>query len=92
MKFITENIEIVIGAIGSIVTYFAGKKMHKIEEKKANSDALQGIQAVYEKFVEQTDKKFMEMQKEIEDLKGELMKYFEQCSTCSNNKIGKSNK
>ena len=72
-----------------IATYFAGKKMSKIEEKKANSDALEGIQNVYDKFVEQTNKKFDEMYLEIKDLKTQLNLYIGQCSKCENNKIGK---
>lgn len=89
VSFIQENHQFFIGLAGSIVAFFGGKKLKAIEEKKANSDALQGIQTVYEKFVEQTDKKFEEMQSEISKLRGELKQYINQCSTCSNNKIGK---
>jgi len=35
------------------------------------------------------DKQFEEMQEEITTLRKELSEYIKQCSTCSNNKIGK---
>lgn len=35
------------------------------------------------------DKQFEEMQAEITTLRKELSEYIKQCSTCSNNKIGK---
>jgi cell shape-determining protein MreC len=85
--FIIENWKDLCGTFGLIISFFAGKKMNSIKEKQADSDALSGIQVVYDKFVEQTNKKFDEMEQEIKVVKSELNQYKQQCSHCSNNKL-----
>jgi len=70
-----------------IIAFFGGKKMRSIDEKKANSDATEGIGRVYEKFAEQTERKFDQMNSELGEVKILLKKYIDQCSKCENNKI-----
>lgn len=80
-----------LGVFGTILTgiiaFFGGKKMRQIEERKANGDALESIQRVYDKFAEQTEKKFDKMDSELGKVKELLQTYVDQCSKCSNNKI-----
>ena len=87
LERIIDNSGIIGGIITTIIAFFGGRKMKNIDEKKANSDALEGIQRVYEKLVEQTERKFDLMEKEMTDVKKVLNEYISQCSTCSNNKI-----
>lgn len=78
----------VLGSIlAGIIAFFGGRKMKEIDERKANSDALEGIQRVYEKFVIQTENKFDLMDKEMMDVKNLLKKYIDQCGSCANNKM-----
>lgn len=71
MSFISENWQLLTGLVGSVVTFFTGFKLHKINEKKEGATALESIQRVYDTFSTQTNKKFEELYKEIADLKGE---------------------
>ena len=70
-----------------IIAFFGGKKMRSIDEKKANSDATEGIGRVYEKFAEQTERKFDQMDSELKEVKMLLKQYIDQCRQCENNKI-----
>jgi hypothetical protein len=84
---IIDNSGILGSILAGIIAFFGGRKMKEIEERKANSDALEGIQRVYEKFVIQTENKFDLMEKEMMDVKNLLKKYIDQCSSCENNKM-----
>jgi flagellar capping protein FliD len=87
VDFIKENITLLTGLISAIFAYFGGKKMKAIEEKKANSEALSSISALYDKLVEQMDEKFTQMNAEMSDLRKQLNEYKQQCKHCSNNKL-----
>ena len=71
MNFFTENWQILAGFVGSIVTFFTGFKLQKINEKKEGATALESIQKVYDTFSNQTNQKFEELYKEITSLKNE---------------------
>jgi uncharacterized protein YlxW (UPF0749 family) len=43
-----------------------------IERKKKKTDALSGMQIAYDKFVEDSDKKFEEMKNEVSTLKSKI--------------------
>ena len=89
MNFIRDNWEILSGVAASVLAYFGGKKSKEIQEKRDNSDAVQGIQNLYGKFVEQTDAKFESMREEMDEVKKVLSEYMKQCDKCENNKFKK---
>jgi hypothetical protein len=83
--------------IAELLNYFFGSttlisiiiawKSRKSSIKQAEATALEGVDAIYQKMIAATDKKFAEMDKEIANLKQMLTDYITQCSTCENNKI-----
>lgn len=73
----------------TLISIFIAWKSRKSSIKQAEATALEGVDAIYQKMVSATDKKFAEMDKEIADLKKILTDYIKQCSNCENNKIGK---
>ncbi|AFM54733.1 hypothetical protein P12024L_13 [Nonlabens phage P12024L] len=87
IKFLQENWEVLVGLIGSVTAYFGGKKIQQHNEKKLETDALKSMQDVYDRFIQQTDRNFTEMQEEIKTLKELLNKYISQCSKCENNRL-----
>lgn len=73
----------------TLVSIYLAWKSRKSSIKQAEATALEGVDAIYQKMVVATDKKFAEMDKEIAELKQILTDYITQCSACENNKIGK---
>jgi hypothetical protein len=83
--------------IAELLNYFFGSttlisiiiawKSRKSSIKQAEATALEGVDAIYQKMIAATDKKFAEMDKEIANLKQMLTDYITQCSTSENNKI-----
>ena len=69
---------------GGFVALYIAIKTRKSEVKKAEASALETIQAVYDKFVSDTEKKFDELKKEIERLEGVVEDYKARCGQCSN--------
>ena len=80
IKFLKENWEVIGGFVGTIIAYFGGKRMGKMDEVGA-------MQKIYLQFTLDTNDKFEEMRKEMTDLKLTLKEYIDQCSKCENNKI-----
>ena len=69
LKFIIDNWVSLSSTIGMIVLWFSKRKYDKIELKKETSTALEGIQNAYDRYVNNTNAKVDELQKEINDLK-----------------------
>ena len=69
LKFIVDNWVSLSSTIGMIVLWFSKRKYDKIELKKETSTALEGIQNAYDRYVNNTNAKVEELQKEINDLK-----------------------
>lgn len=73
----------------TLVTIYIAWKSRKSTLKQAESTALEGIDSIYKKMVDATEKKFGEMQQTITDLESKLDGYINQCSNCENNKLTK---
>lgn len=69
LKFIVDNWVSLSSTIGMIVLWFSKRNHDKIELKKETSTALEGIQNAYDRYVNNTNAKVDELQKEINDLK-----------------------
>ena len=69
LKFVVDNWVSLSSTIGMIVLWFSKRKYDKIELKKETSTALEGIQNAYDRYVNNTNAKVDELQKEINDLK-----------------------
>ena len=69
LKFIVDNWVSLSSTIGMIVLWVSKRKYDKIELKKETSTALEGIQNAYDRYVNNTNAKVDELQKEINDLK-----------------------
>lgn len=69
LKFVVDNWVSLSSTIGMIVLWFSKRKYDKVEFKKETSTALEGIQNAYDRYVNNTNAKVDELQKEINDLK-----------------------
>ena len=69
LKFVVDNWVSLSSTIGMVVLWFSKRKYDKIELKKETSTALEGIQNAYDRYVNNTNAKVDELQKEINDLK-----------------------
>ena len=69
LKFVVDNWVSLSSTIGMIVLWFSKRKYDKVEFKKENATALEGIANAYDRFVAITNAKVEELQKEINDLK-----------------------
>ena len=69
LKFIVDNWVSLSSTIGMVVLWFSKRKYDKVEFKKENATALEGIANAYDRFVALTNAKVEELQKEINDLK-----------------------
>ena len=72
-NILMENWQILIGIFASIITFFGGRKMKNIEEKKANSDAVLSMQTVYDNFVKDIEARYREMRDEMSHVKNEVI-------------------
>ena len=69
LKFVVDNWVSLSSTIGMIVLWFSKRKYDKVEFKKETSTALEGIQNAYDRYVNNTNAKVEELQKEINNLK-----------------------
>ena len=69
LKFVIDNWVSLSSTIGMVVLWFSKRKYDKVEFKKETSTALEGIQNAYDRYVNNTNAKVDELQKEINDLK-----------------------
>ncbi|HLF53536.1 hypothetical protein [Flavobacterium sp.] len=82
----------------TLVSIYIAWSSRKSEIKKAEASALENIQSVYDKFTDQTEKRFEQMQKtidkqtivikenrdEIKLLNDNLFDYQKKCKMCAN--------
>ena len=67
--------------VGSFYAYYVEKNKRKIEEKQLSSDALKSMQDAYDKFTEDSLKRYEELSTEVQDLKKKLIEVTAQLST-----------
>ncbi|WP_028890875.1 hypothetical protein [Tenacibaculum sp. 47A_GOM-205m] len=72
-QYIAENLPTILGYLFGVGGMFDSY----LQRKRRKTDALSGMQSTYDKFVEDYDKKFEEMRKEIKYLKEEHAKEIE---------------
>ena len=83
-QLLTDNIVSIITTLfggGSFYAYYVEKNKRKIEEKQLSSDALKSMQDAYDKFTEDSLKKYEELSVEVQDLKKKLIEVTTQLST-----------
>ena len=66
---------------GSFYAYYIEKGKRKIEEKQLSSDALKSMQDAYDKFTEDSLKRYEDLSTQVEDLKKKLTEVTTQLST-----------
>lgn len=82
-QILTENLISIITTIfggGSFYAYYVEKNKRKIEEKQLSSDALKSMQDAYDKFTEDSLKRYEELSVEVQDLKKKLIEVTTQLS------------
>ena len=82
-QLISENIGTVIATLfgsGSLYGWFYERKKNKIQEKQLGADALKSMQDAYDKFTEDSLKRYEDLSTEVEDLKKKLIEVTTQLS------------
>ena len=75
-QILTDNIVSIITTLfggGSFYAFWVEKNKRKIEEKQLSSDALKSMQDAYDKFTEDSLKRYSELSEEVEKLKEKLL-------------------
>ena len=75
-QLVTDNILSIITTLfggGSFYAFWVEKNKRKIEEKQLSSDALKSMQDAYDKFTEDSLKRYSELSEEVEKLKEKLL-------------------
>ena len=75
-QILTDNLISIITTLfggGSFYAYYVEKNKRKIEEKQLSSDALKSMQDAYDKFTEDSLKRYSELSEEVEKLKEKLL-------------------
>lgn len=76
MVWLSMNWEIILGILGVLSTpvawVFGGKQAKKVEIKNSSADFIEKMQGIYDKWVEDGDKKQSELKQDIETLKSEM--------------------
>ena len=72
IDFLQNNWDNLILALGGVGAYIGGRKMKKIDEKKAGSDALNSMQKAYNEFVIDQKERYVELKEELTYVRGEL--------------------
>ena len=83
-QLFTDNIVSIITTLfggGSFYAFWVEKNKRKIEEKQLSSDALKSMQDAYDKFTEDSLKRYEELSTEVQDLKKKLTEVTTQLST-----------
>ena len=83
-QLLTDNILSIITTLfggGSFYAYYVEKGKRKIEERQLSSDALKSMQDAYDKFTEDSLKRYEELSVEVQDLKKKLIEVTTQLST-----------
>ena len=82
-QLFTDNIVSIITTLfggGSFYAYYVERNKRKIEEKQLSSDALKSMQDAYDKFTEDSLKRYEELSIEVQDLKKKLIEVTTQLS------------
>lgn len=97
VNFLENHLSSIISYIfggGGLILYITERKKNKAltsqEISKADQDKITTAEKtidLMEKLRSTMDRKFMEMEAEINDLRSELKMYIVQCEKCENNKI-----
>ena len=75
-QLLTDNILSIITTLfggGSFYAYYVERNKRRIEEKQLSSDALKSMQDAYDKFTEDSLKRYSELSEEVEKLKEKLL-------------------
>lgn len=72
LDFLQNNWDNLVLAIGGVGAYFGGRKIKRIEEKKAGSDAVVSMQTAYNEFVLDQKERYNELKEELNYVRGEL--------------------
>jgi regulator of replication initiation timing len=72
IKNLINHWEAMTGVVGIVVAYFSGRRIKRIEEKKASSDAVSSMQLVYDNFVKDIEQRYVDMKQEMQSLKDEV--------------------
>ena len=75
-QLLTDNILSIITTLfggGSFYAYYVERNKRRIEEKQLSSDALKSMQDAYDKFTEDSLKRYSELSEEVEKLKQKLL-------------------
>ena len=83
-QFLMDNFVSILTTLfggGSFYAYYTEKNKRKIEEKQLSSDALKSMQDAYDKFTEDSLKRYEELSTEVQDLKKKLTEVTTQLST-----------
>ena len=82
-QFLIDNTISIITTLfggGSFYAYYVEKNKRKIEEKQLSSDALKSMQDAYDKFTEDSLKRYEDLSTEVQDLKKKLIEVTTQLS------------
>ena len=82
-QLISENIGTIIATIfgsGSLYGWFYERRKNKIQEKQLGADALKSMQDAYDKFTEDSLKRYEDLSTEVQDLKKKLIEVTTQLS------------
>ena len=74
-QLLVDNIGTVIATLfgsGSLYGWFYERKKNKIQEKQLDADALKTMQDAYDKFTEDSLKRYEDLRSEIQDLRTNL--------------------
>ena len=75
-QLLADNILSIITTLfggGSFYAYYVERNKRRIEEKQLSSDALKSMQDAYDKFTEDSLKRYSELSEEVEKLKEKLL-------------------
>ena len=82
-QLLTDNVISIITTLfggGSFYAYYIEKGKRKIEQKQLGADALKSMQDAYDKFTEDSLKRYEDLNTEIQDLKKKLLEVTTQLS------------
>lgn len=66
----------------TLISIYIAWKSRKSQLKQTEATALESIDSIYNKMSESLEKRFTDMEKEIERLKAELKEYKDKCQNC----------
>ena len=75
-QFLMDNFVSILTTLfggGSFYAYYIERNKRRIEERQLSSDALKSMQDAYDKFTEDSLKRYSELSEEVEKLKEKLL-------------------